>query len=111
MNLNEYQAIAIGTAIYPGQGTIQGLVYAALKMNGEAGEVAEAVGKALRDDDSVITPEKRMKLIWELGDVLWYISAAAKELDCTLDDVAAANIVKVLDRRARGVTKGSGDVR
>lgn len=49
-DLDHYQAIASGSAIYPGQGTPLGLAYCALKLNGEAGELAEHVGKAMRDD-------------------------------------------------------------
>ena len=48
--LDAYQAAATKTAIYPGQGTPLGLAYCALKLNGEAGEFAEHVGKAMRDD-------------------------------------------------------------
>lgn len=43
--LNSYQDAAITTAIYPGQGSFNGLIYTTLKLNGEAGELAEKVGK------------------------------------------------------------------
>src|SRR6185369_8427312 len=41
--LNGYQKAAQTTAIYPGKGTIMGLVYATLKGCGEAGEFSEKV--------------------------------------------------------------------
>lgn len=50
-SFDRYQEIASGSAIYPGSGTPLGLVYCALKLNGEAGELAEHMGKALRDDN------------------------------------------------------------
>lgn len=119
--LDEYQATATGTAIYPGQGTALGLIYCALKMNGEAGEFAEHVGKAMRDDDFGqsagafhhvnLTPERRAKLLLECGDVLWYVASAARELGYTLNEVAHANVNKLLDRQERGTLQGSGDHR
>lgn len=88
-----------------------GIMYCALKLNGEAGEVAEKVGKALRDDRSLITDERRLALIIELGDVLWYIANLADELSVSLDEVARQNLNKLADRKARNVLHGSGDNR
>lgn len=50
MDLNEYQENASSTAVYPGRGTFIGLSYAALGLNGEAGETAEQIKKTWRDD-------------------------------------------------------------
>lgn len=130
--LNEYQEISSGTAIYPGQGTPLGLCYVALKMNGEAGEFAEHVGKAMRDDsfiplifadvstrrteqvaslDGYLTDDRYDKLVKEIGDVLWYVAAAARELGITLEEAANANIRKLQDRQRRNTLQGSGDER
>lgn len=51
ISLDEYQEHALSTAIYPGQHTPLGLMYLALKLNGESGEFAEHLGKAMRDDE------------------------------------------------------------
>ena len=113
-DLDRYQGIALKSAIYPGQGTALGLVYTALKMNGEAGEFAEHVGKAMRDDnfsDEPLTIDRRAALLKELGDELWYIAAAAKELGATLSDVALINLEKLCDRSKRNKLQGSGDDR
>ena len=110
MKLNDYQEQALATAKYPGQGGLMGIVYGGLKLNGEAGEFAEHLGKAIRDDDC-ITPERRVLMLKELGDVLWYVAALASELHSTLDDVAHINIAKLADRASRGVLGGSGDNR
>lgn len=124
----EYQEGTAKTAVYPGQGTTLGLVYCALKLGGESGEVLENVGKAIRDDglcelaieqpysyDIVnlqhLLTERREKLKKELGDVLWYISQAATELGFNLADIALDNLGKLADRQTRGVLKGSGDDR
>lgn len=114
--LSEYQRIATKSAIYPGQGTPIGIQYATLKLNGEAGELAEHVGKAMRDDgfgvvEEVLTPERKALIIKEIGDVLWYLSALCNELHITLAYAAWMNLTKLRDRSKRGKLQGSGDER
>lgn len=110
-SFNFYQDEATQFAIYPGKGTFLGLVYTTLKMNGEAGEIAEKIGKIMRDENSVLSTVHKDALLFELGDVLWYIAAQAKELGFTLEEVANANIAKLASRSARGKLSGSGDNR
>jgi len=111
MNLNEYQTLAVRSAFYPGMCTMKGVTYLALKLNGEAGEVAEKIGKCLRDDNGILTPERRSALILELGDVLWYLANLSEELQTSLTDVAEANLKKLASRKERGTQSGSGDNR
>ena len=47
----------------------------------------------------------------ELGDVLWYLSALAQNLNIDLDDVATTNLNKLFDRKARGTINSTGDYR
>ena len=110
MELNEYQAGARKTAIYPGRGTIMGLMYAALGL-GESGEVQGKVKKILRDANGVVTDETRAKIQYELGDLLWYVSAMCDELGITMDEVARSNLIKLANRAALGRIQGSGDNR
>jgi NTP pyrophosphatase (non-canonical NTP hydrolase) len=107
---SDYQLYAVNTAIYPGQGLVEGLAYTALGLNGESGEVAENVKKILRDD-TVITDERREKLFYELGDVLWYLANTCEEAGIDLEDVARANLLKLYDRKERNVLQGEGDNR
>ena len=51
MELDEYQEDAATTAIYPHKGQAMGLVYTGLKLSGEAAEVGQLIGKAIRDTD------------------------------------------------------------
>lgn len=119
MRLNEYQAQARTTALYPGQGTLFGLTYTLLKLNGEAGECAEKLGKLYRDaaarpgdwTGSTDFTFFRETMVKELGDVLWYIAAAAEELGVPLEAVAVENLNKLISRAARGKLGGEGDDR
>jgi NTP pyrophosphatase (non-canonical NTP hydrolase) len=108
MNLNDYQTNALSSAIY---GVGARIIYPALKLNGEAGEVAEKVGKVLRDDNGVFSEEKKLAIAQEIGDVLWYCAALANDLGFKLDDIAEMNLAKLADRLKRGVISGSGDNR
>jgi NTP pyrophosphatase (non-canonical NTP hydrolase) len=112
MDMNEYQDRAATTAIYPdaGTGSLRALSYLGLGL-GETGEVQGKLKKVLRDDDGIVTPEVREAVAGELGDVLWYVAMLARELNLSLDDIAADNIEKLAWRAARGVIKGSGDNR
>jgi len=110
MDFDNYQFRARTTAIYPKEG-LQGLLYTSLGLVSEAGEVAGKVKKILRDDSSVISPERHEQLVDELGDVLWYCAMVAEELDVNLGYVANKNIEKLEDRMNRGKIQGSGDKR
>ena len=112
MKFSEYGERAYSLAIYPrGESMIQNLMYPVLKLNGEAGEVAEKIGKVIRDDGGAMPQSKRDELVKELGDVLWYVNACALELNSSLDEVAKTNLDKLFDRKDRGVIQGSGDDR
>ncbi len=110
-SFDQYQQRCSSTAIYPDRGSLRGLVYCTLKLNGEAGEVAEKVGKAIRDDAGQISDERRAALILELGDVLWYVAMCADELGVELSHVIAQNRLKLRNRKAKGTLKGDGDNR
>jgi NTP pyrophosphatase (non-canonical NTP hydrolase) len=116
MELNDYQNAATKTAVYPGKQMPMGLMYVALKMNGEAGEFAEHVGKSIRDEafgvgKSDLSNERHALLVKEVGDVLWYLAAACNELGVDLNDVAKINLEKLRSRQERGTLSGSGDER
>jgi len=108
MTINDYQAAAIVTAQYPENMKV---LYPVLGLCGEAGEVAEKVKKVYRDKGGIITEDTKQELKKELGDVLWYISTIARDLDLTLEEVAQGNIEKLTSRKARGVIHGDGDNR
>jgi len=108
MTLNEYQQKAISTAIYHEDYMI---LYPALGLCGESGEVADKVKKVLRDDGGFFGKEKSVEIIKELGDVLWYLAAITRDLGFILEDVAQMNISKLADRAVRNKLQGSGDQR
>ena len=67
-----------------------------LGLAGEAGSVATAYKKYLRDGDADATYKLRLRE--ELGDVLWYVATLTNKLDLSLDEIAAANLDKTRSR-------------
>lgn len=108
MEFKEYQEQALSTAVYNRRWSI---IYPALKLSGEAGEVSEKVGKVLRDEQGIFLDEKRLEIAKELGDVLWYINALAHDIGYDLETIAKMNIVKLFKRRDENKIQGSGDNR
>ena len=110
MELNEYQKKALTTALYPEKYKI---IYPAMGLGNETGEVMGKVKKWLRGDDGegAVSDERKEMLKGELGDVLWYLSILAHDLDLSLDDIAKVNIDKLQSRKERNALKGDGDTR
>jgi len=123
MNFNEYQEKAMRTAVYPKK---YSCIYPALGLAGESGETCEKVKKLIRDhefdpeiftcclvDDDVPQAwwDKRDEIEKEIGDILWYVAALARDFGIDLNDVAEKNIEKLRSRAERNVLKGSGDNR
>jgi len=105
-NLNNYQMQARKFAIYPERMKI---VYPALGLAGEAGEVADKIKKVYRDDrdDAQFLGE----IAKEIGDVMWYCAILAEDLGFSLQQVAEMNIYKLQQRKALGTIIGDGDNR
>lgn len=100
----EYQLAASETAIYSDSLKV---MYPAMGLAGEVGEVLNKVKKHYRDGTELDTEG----LTKELGDVLWYLAALATDLDIDLEDAAGGNLTKLQSRMERGVIGGSGDYR
>jgi NTP pyrophosphatase (non-canonical NTP hydrolase) len=103
IGFREYQRKAVSFAIYPATHKV---LYPALGLCGETGEVAEKVKKQVRDGVF-----NRHEVAKELGDVLWYLSNLANDIGYNLDEVADINIEKLTSRKNRDKIKGSGDNR
>ena len=110
MTANEYQEQAHTFACYMGLED-EDWTYPALGLAEEAGEVAGKFAKAVRDDGGKVSPERRMEIIKELGDVLWMAAELCTLLNVPLEEVMAHNIEKLESRRERNVLHGSGDNR
>ena len=108
VDFNSYQRSASSTAIYPDQHKI---IYPALGMAGEAGEVANKGKKLIRDGPENRPETWREDIASEIGDVLWYCAALANDLNLTLGMIASQNLNKLQKRKAKGTLGGSGDTR
>lgn len=111
----EHAALTVTSDLY---GKPDWFHHLCFKLSGETGEFMEHIGKASRDDGWSIfagvrelSADRKMALLKELGDILWYIAMLAKELGSSLMQVMLINIEKCESRRQRGVIKGAGDNR
>lgn len=117
MELNAYQKKALSFANSWRYKTTPSwwMAYLVSKLAGEAGEVSEKFGKAIRDDGypdkAGLSRERCEAMRAELGDTLWYLSALAEALGYTLEEVAAHNLTKLTSRKERGKLHGDGDDR
>ena len=115
MDFKEYQEEAKQFAIYKDP-----VIYPALGLASEAGEVCGKIKKIMRDTEGIHTfinkrdvdkyvQVKEIKA--ELGDVLWYIANLASDLDVSLEHIADENLSKLHSRKNRDKIQGSGDNR
>jgi len=108
--MNDYQSKACSTDTYP-EDCLEGLLCVALGLASEAGEVAGAMRRIVRDDGSILSSNRKEQLKSELGDILWYVAVLSQRLNIPLDEVAEYNVKKLSDRAQRGVIRGQGDSR
>ena len=108
MTFDEYQKATAETAIYPQRLRI---VYPLIGLDGETGEVAEKVKKTIRDNDGIFNEDEKREIAKELGDVLWYLAAIARDMGYRLDDIAQINLDKIALRNERNKIHGHGDNR
>ena len=97
MDLNEYQGLAQRTS-NPDLTNWKKVQNGCYGMCGEAGECIEILKKT-EFQNHAFDP---VKLIDELGDVLWYVAETATGLGATLEDVALHNIGKLKSRYPKG---------
>ena len=113
--LEKYEEFVESSRKYPLKDSVSGLMYVGLKLTGEAGEFTDHVAKAIRDDNlyetTELTEHRKELLKKELGDVLWYVTAACKELNTSLSEIIQMNIKKLEKRISENKLGGSGDER
>jgi len=102
MNSNDYQILASRTLIPAPERAYSAeeimLVWNAIGLAGEAGEVADHIKKGVFHDHGV----DKDKLVKELGDVLWYVAAIATKIDVPLSEIMDRNIAKLKHRYPDG---------
>lgn len=117
MDLNDYQNRALESSLFSAKFApkVRGFdfwrCYCGLGLAGEAGEYANKLKKVYRDNNGIVTEDKRRALMKELGGALWYIAAAADSIGYTLDEVACTNLETLQERLEKGTLQGDGDDR
>ena len=100
MEANEYQRLAL-TTMNKELDTRDVLINSVMGLCGESGEVIDIVKKHISHGHEL----DREKLIYELGDVAWYLAECAYALGISLDEVLAKNIEKLKARYPEGFSK------
>lgn len=119
MNANSYQGKAHEFASYGGNA-----MYPALGLAEEAGEVCGKIAKFIRHNDGM-TPQDveksssplmreevvkfRTALMSELSDVMWMVAEIATLNGLGLGEIMEYNIIKLAERKNKGLIDGSGD--
>ncbi len=99
MDWSEYTRLAERTANRgPSDTDERRLVNFSMGLAGEAGEVVDAVKKVVFHGHQIDVGKMRD----ELGDVLWYLAMTAQTIGLTLEEVAEANIEKLVRRYPEG---------
>lgn len=93
MNLNDYQEAALKSVAITDK-SIAALAHRTLGLTGEAGIVANAMKKVIRDRAGQLSSEDVDLLKEKIGDVLYYVAVLAEYADLKLGDIAEANIAK-----------------
>lgn len=106
VDFKRYQEKSRETAIYKDK-----IIYPALGLASECGEVCEKIKKVMRDKDGEFTRDDRLDIRLELGDVLWYVAQIASDLDIDMESIAIRNLEKLRVRKENDTIKGSGDHR
>lgn len=107
MDFDDYQEFARETARYPGMGEFTGLAYAALGLNGEAGETAEKVKKLWRDggtDVSSYVIERLARLREEVS-----FTNFDKTFTQAQQDIHRAFTLELDSEKAEAILKELGD--
>lgn len=111
MNANDYQREAARTLIDGPDFEIspnnQMIIWNALGLAGEAGEIANSVKKMILHQHGIDIP----KLQEELSDCCWYIAALCTKLGISLDDVLSQNIAKLHTRYPDGYSSAASKAR
>ena len=119
MNATEYQVKAHDFASYG-----ENPMYPALGLAEEAGEVCGKIAKFIRHNNGM-TPQDaeesssplmrdevakfRSSLMSELSDVMWMVAEIATLNGLVLDEIMEYNIIKLTERKSKGLIDGSGD--
>lgn len=112
-NISEYEKLIVSMVNHDTDPN-ERLLYDSLGLAEEAGEVVGKVKKTFRIVDSIDGIHAnipREPILKELGDVLFYMVRLINAMGSNLDEVAAMNLYKIIDRRTRGVLIGEGDDR
>ncbi len=102
MTPNEYQNLVTRTLLdkpdFPLSENEAMVIWCAIGLAGESGEVVDYIKKSIFHRHGI----DRAKLMEELGDITWYLTALCEKFGICLEDVMIMNIKKLRTRYPDG---------
>ena len=102
LTLNEYQKLAAKSMLPQ----CRNINYLGLGLAGETGELCDKLKRIIRGDGQIDDA-----LLFELSDILWYLSQLALFFHVDLNKIGQMNIEKLNKRMEAGKIAGQGDKR
>lgn len=91
--MDEFQATALKSVAITDK-DLAALAHRTLGLTGEAGTLANAIKKVIRDKAGKADPEDLAEIEKRLGDTLYYIAVLAEYYNIKLSDIAAKNVAQ-----------------
>jgi NTP pyrophosphatase (non-canonical NTP hydrolase) len=92
-DFDEYQKFCNKHAIYPAIG--KKFIYALIGLSEEVGEISGKIKKVYRDEGGKITKLKKVEIVKEIGDAMFYVAQLCTDLNIKLSDIVSNNMEKL----------------
>lgn len=89
MDISEYQQIVQNFAFYPRD---LGPYYTTMGAMSTLGKLAERLRISLKNNNGKISQNDKTKIALAIGDVMYYLSCTATDLNISLNDICTTNI-------------------
>tara|TARA_B100001094_G_scaffold293595_1_gene313562 strand:+ start:429 stop:764 length:336 start_codon:yes stop_codon:yes gene_type:complete len=85
------------------------LNYYSIGLGGEVGEVLNEIKKLHRDDNDILTEDRKTKIISEMGDCMWYLQGMCDSINVNIEDIFQSNINKISKNKSSLIKNSSND--
>jgi len=98
VTLQEFQQSCLDNSAFK-DSPLYDLRYWGLAIAGEAGEVADEIKKCIRDENFILTPQRKELILNEMANVLYYLSRISSNLGVELESLTERQIELCLKKK------------